>query len=174
MTDGARREPAGSPESGARLRAILSAWLLAGTLDITAALVYYGVRAGAKPMRLLQGIAAGLLGASAFQGGAATAALGLACHYFIALVWTVFFFRVASRVGFLARQRIVGGFLFGIFVSVVMSFVVLPASRVGPRPFDFSSFAIATVILILAIGLPVSLVIGRYLTSRARGRAPSA
>ncbi len=37
-------------------------------------------------MRILQSIASGLLGASAFQGGPQTAALGALLHFFIALV----------------------------------------------------------------------------------------
>jgi hypothetical protein len=39
-----------------------------GVLDITAALVVYGFF-GLKPVRLLQGIASGLLGPRAFSGG---------------------------------------------------------------------------------------------------------
>jgi hypothetical protein len=35
-------------------------------------------------MRLLQGIAAGVLGSRSFQGGLPTALLGLFCHFFIA------------------------------------------------------------------------------------------
>jgi hypothetical protein len=46
-------------------RAILWAGLAAGVLDITAAFVVYGAF-GARPMRILQGIAAGLLGPSSF------------------------------------------------------------------------------------------------------------
>ena len=54
------------------LRALLWAGFSCGLLDITAALVVYGFF-GAKPMRLLQGIASGLLGTKAFNGGVATA-----------------------------------------------------------------------------------------------------
>lgn len=64
------------------LLAILWAGLACGTLDISAALVVYGYF-GRRPLRLLQGIAAGLLGSRAFDGGMATAVLGLFCHFFI-------------------------------------------------------------------------------------------
>src|SRR2546425_922213 len=75
--------------------AVLWAGLACGVLDITAALVVYGYL-GAKPMRLLQGIASGLLGPKAFDGGLATALLGLLCHFVIAFgAATVYF--VASR-----------------------------------------------------------------------------
>ena len=54
--------------------AVLWAGFACGVLDITAAFVVYGFF-GAKPVPLLQGIASGLLGPKAFQGGLATALL---------------------------------------------------------------------------------------------------
>ena len=60
---------------------ILRAGLVSGALDITAALIVYA-RFGTLSVRLLQGIASGLLGQAAFQGGLATALLGLVCHFF--------------------------------------------------------------------------------------------
>jgi hypothetical protein len=47
---------------------ILRAGLVSGTLDITDALVFYGLR-GAKAIATLQSIASGLLGRAAFRGG---------------------------------------------------------------------------------------------------------
>ena len=73
------------------LLAVLWAGLACGVLDITAALVVYGYL-GLKPMRLLEGIASGLLGPKAFDGGLSTALLGLLCHFVIAYgAATVFF-----------------------------------------------------------------------------------
>jgi len=63
------------------LPAIFWGSVACGVLDITAALVVYGFF-GIKPLRLLQGIASGLLGRRAFDGGLATALLGLVCHFF--------------------------------------------------------------------------------------------
>src|SRR5260370_20316671 len=62
--------------------AILRAGLVAGVLDITAAIVVYAHVTHVVP--LLQGIASGILGRDAFTGGLATAALGLLCHFLIA------------------------------------------------------------------------------------------
>jgi hypothetical protein len=64
------------------LLAILWAGFTCGTLDISAALVVYRYF-GRPPMRLLQEIAAGVLGSRSFQGGLPTALLGLFCHFFI-------------------------------------------------------------------------------------------
>jgi len=65
------------------LLAILWGGLFCGVLDITAALMVYGYM-GAKPVRLLQGIAGGLLGPGTYGGGIVTALLGLLCHFVIA------------------------------------------------------------------------------------------
>ncbi|MGA7921522.1 MAG: hypothetical protein WCA38_17820 [Candidatus Acidiferrales bacterium] len=60
--------------------------LTCGVMDITAAFLVYGLVYGVRPVHLLQGIGAGLLGrVAAFQGGLATALLGLLCHFVIAL-----------------------------------------------------------------------------------------
>lgn len=156
------------PEShSGRLRtAVITGWLVAGTVDIVVAVVYYPLTAAVTPLGILQGIASGVLGPRAFTGGVATAALGLACHYLIALIWTGWFFLVYPRIPFLSRNRLLTAVLYGTFVSVVMRFVVLPLSRVAQRPFDLQFFVIATVILVFSIGLPLSVVAGRYYAQR--------
>ena len=59
------------------LTVILVAGLVCGTLDaLSASLV--SALFGATPVRVFQGIASGLRGRSAFQGGVSTALLGLA------------------------------------------------------------------------------------------------
>src|SRR5260370_15130730 len=78
------------------LLAILWGGLLCGVLDITAALVVYGSM-GAKPLRLLQGIAAGLLGQRTYNGGGATAFLGLLCPFVMAF---------SAPGGFVAASRL--------------------------------------------------------------------
>jgi len=51
-----------------RILAIVWGGLVCGVLDITAALVVYGYF-GLRPLRLLQGIAGGLLGPRTYGGG---------------------------------------------------------------------------------------------------------
>ena len=67
--------------SGGRPRAfdtIVYGGLTAGALDILYAFVFYGIRIGATPTRILQSVAGGLLGREAARaGGLKTAALGL-------------------------------------------------------------------------------------------------
>lgn len=149
--------PASNPPAAPHLRrAFLSAWLVAATADILVAVTYYPLTTAATPTGILQGIAAGVLGPASFAGGIATAALGLLCHYTIALIWTAIFFALYPRLALLRVSVPLTAILYGAFVSCAMSFVVLPLSRVAHRPFNASFFAVATLILMVTIGLPLA------------------
>src|SRR5882724_11345229 len=117
------------------LMGILWGGLACGVLDITAALVVYGYL-GAKPIPLLQGIAAGLLGPKAFQGGLATAMLGLLCHFVIALGAAAVYFAASRAVPALLQHVVASGALYGVAVYFFMSRIVLPLSAAAKRPFS--------------------------------------
>jgi hypothetical protein len=116
--------------------AILWGGFACGALDITAALVVYGYF-GLKPVRLLQGIAAGLLGARAFDGGFATASLGLLCHFFIAFSAAAVYFSLSRWARFLVEHAVLSGGLYGAAVYFFMQRVVLPLSAAVKYPFSF-------------------------------------
>jgi len=142
------------------LRAVVWAGFACGVLDITAALVVYGFF-GAKPVPLLQGIASGLLGPKAFQGGFATALLGLLCHFLIAFgAATVYF--VASRAVPIIEHAVVFGVLYGVAVYFFMNRIVLPLSAAAKRPFSMKFMIIGVVIHIFCVGLPISLSMRRF------------
>src|SRR6266699_4925017 len=88
------------------LPAILWAGLISGGLDITAALAVYGFF-GLKPVRLLQGIAGGLLGPRTFEGGLATAFLGLLCQFLIAFSAAAVYFAMSRGLPFLVEHAAV-------------------------------------------------------------------
>src|SRR5512146_3270726 len=90
------------------LTAILAAGLLCGVMDICAALLTWMPR-GASARIILQGIASGLLGPSAFHGGAATAVLGLFLHFFIAFSWATVFYLASRKLAFLTRRPFLSG-----------------------------------------------------------------
>src|SRR2546429_8011895 len=106
------------------LLAILWAGLIAGGLDITAAFAVYGYF-GLEPMRLLQGIAGGLLGPRTFEGGIATAALGLSCHFVIAFSAAGVYFAVSRGLRFLIEHAIASGALYGVAVYFFMNRIVV-------------------------------------------------
>jgi uncharacterized membrane protein len=130
-------------------------------MDITAALLVYA-HFGARSMRLLQGIASGLIGARAFSGGAATAALGLLCHFFIAFSAATTFFLVSRKIRFLTEHAIISGVLYGPIVYFFMQLVVLPLSAIGRRSSSLESIVVGVVIHIICIGLPIALLVRKY------------
>ena len=142
-------------------RAVLQAGLTCGGLDITAALVVYG-SFGLRPIRLLQGIAAGLLGRRAFEGGLATAFLGLLCHFLIAFSAAAVYVAMSRRFSFLVRHAVASGVLFGIAVYFFMNRVVVPLSAAVKYPFSVEGMIIGVVIHIFCVGLPISLTVRRY------------
>jgi len=85
--------------------AVLWAGFACGVLDITAALVVYGFF-GAKPVASATGIASGLLGPKAFNGGLATALLGLLCHFVIAFGAAAVYFVASRALPFLIQNAV--------------------------------------------------------------------
>jgi hypothetical protein len=145
------------------LKTILAAWLTAGCLDLLAAITVYSlIMKRVTTMRLLQGIARGALGNSAYEGGIATAMAGVGFHFTIALCFTVFYFLVFPYIPFLKKQRIVSGLLYGVFAWCVMNLVVLPTLQVASIPTKWDSIVRGAVILMFCIGLPISLIVSRY------------
>jgi hypothetical protein len=140
------------------VRPILAGGLLAGFLDIAAAFLVYGLR-GASPVRILQAISSGLLGAEAFEGGVATAALGLLLHFGIATGWTAVFFFLSRKLPWLSRKPIVAGAMYGVAVYFLMNLVVLPLSAVPPRP--FSPDFVILFVHIVCVGIPIALAVSR-------------
>lgn len=157
---------------------VLYGWLVAGTMDIAAAITYYPLTAHVRVIRILQSIASGVLGARAFQGGLRTAVLGLALHYLIAFIWTVVFFVAVRLMRPLLRHLIVTGAAYGVLVWAVMNVIVLPLSNVRHAPFNPSAAIVAAALLILCVGMPLAGIIGRHERARpgdamaARAAAP--
>jgi hypothetical protein len=142
---------------------ILFAGLVAGTLDISDALIFYYIRSNVAPMRLLQGIASGVLGKQAFSGGWGTAALGLALHFLIATIWAALFILAARSLPVLRRYAIPCGIAYGCVVYVVMNYVVVPLSRShGTPPHATVPLINAIAALVFCIGIPIALINKRF------------
>ena len=139
---------------------MLLAWLVAGTLDITYAIIMWGPVFGKiTAAQLLQGISSVLIGKDALTGGMATALLGLAMHYGISLAWTLIYFFIFPRLPFLARNKWISGMLYGVFVWAMMSLVILPL--VTGRAWHYSTMAFIKNIapMVLLFGPAIALII---------------
>jgi hypothetical protein len=148
------------PKSNA-LRAIFWGGFACGALDITVALVVYGYF-GLMPIRLLQGIAVGLLGTRAFDGGIPTAALGLFCQFVIAFSATSVFYAMSRAASFLVEHAVVSGVLYGVAVYFFMQRIVLPLSHAVKYAFSLKFMIIGIVIHIFCVGLPIALSVRRF------------
>lgn len=141
----------------APLYAVLLGGSIAGALDIVFAICFAAYQ-GATPVRLLQTVASGLLGSAAFAGGLPVAALGLALHFAISLLWAGVFLLLALRLPALALPRpLLSGILFGALVFLVMRLVVLPLSAF-PYPVSFKPLASVLDLLshMLLFGAPIA------------------
>lgn len=144
-----------------RLGFVLAGGLVAGTLDITYACVFWWLKRGVPAQRILQSVAAGLLGGASFEGGAATAALGLALHYFIALSMSAAYFLLAGRWPALSRRPFAWGAGYGLFLYLFMSRVVVPLSAAGPGSRDPLWIGLSVAVHVFLIGVPIALCAGR-------------
>jgi hypothetical protein len=146
---------------------ILVTGLIAGTLDITGAILNYIIPNYRDPIIIFKFIASALLGAgAAFTGGWWVPVLGLFLHYLIATIWTALFFLTYLKINKIVPNKFVAGVLYGLFVWLIMNRVVLPLTLVPKFPFNLRSAAIGAAILIVAIGLPISIRATKYYATR--------
>jgi hypothetical protein len=151
-----------SSERPALWKVIFGATLLVGTLDISDALIFYGLQ-GAAPIRIPQGIASGVFGRASFGMGYRSALLGLLFHYFIAFS-AVTVYLLASRKLPLARHPLLYGTLFGAALYLVMNYLVLPTSKIGLRPTPpLIPLINGIAALIVCVGIPLAFIARRYI-----------
>jgi len=143
-------------------KTILIATLIAGTLDALAAVINYTINGGKFPSKIFQYIASGVVGQQAFTGGISMTILGIIFHYSIAFAFTLFFFLIYPRLKILSKNKILTAVAYGIFVWLVMNLIVIPTSNINAFPSDIKQGLVGAVILIVAIGLPLSFIISKY------------
>ncbi len=159
MTTG---HPTGHKEPSSPTKVILLAGILAGVLDLTAALITGWLR-GTRPVRILHAIASGVLGASSYKAGFKAAALGVALHFVIALGAATVFYIASRRIKFLFDHPVICGLAYGVAVYFFMNLVVLPLSAVTFKvSFTFATLAIGLLVHMFCVGLPISLVTKQF------------
>jgi hypothetical protein len=136
---------------------VLGGALIAGTLDIVYAWAFWRLKAGVSMTRILQSIAAGLLGRNSFEGGAATALLGLGLHFFIATTMAFCYYVVSGHWRLLVQRPLLWGAAYGILLYAIMNAIVLPLSAAGPGPRDRLWVVLTIVVHMAFIGIPIAL-----------------
>ena len=154
-------------------RGLLWGTVLCGLLDITAACLHASLARGTEPVRLLQGVAGALLGRAAYDGGYATALLGLGLHFGVALSMTALFLALCRAWPELLRRPAVVAPLYGLTVFCLMNFGVLPVLSwtrslylhtpvVFPGPMGWPQ----AVIHVVCVGGPIVFTVRRWMTPR--------
>ena len=145
-----------------RLHPVLIGSLAVAVLDGIEPVIFYALR-GVHPMRVFQGIAAGLLGRESFNGGVPTMVLGMGLHLFIASVIVTLYWLASRRWKALAERPVPYGILYGLVVYAVMTFIVVPLSAAGsgiriPPPVMLANGIFAH---LFCVGLPTAFAVGR-------------
>jgi uncharacterized membrane protein YagU involved in acid resistance len=142
----------------------------AALLDIINACAFWYLYGATPPARILQAIAAGLLGKGAFSGGAATAALGLALHFLIAFGMAAVYWLACRRWPALITRPVAAGLAYGIGTWAAMNYVVVPLSRATPPPYIPAWFVDGILAHLLLVGLLLAFT-ARWSAQRAARRA---
>jgi hypothetical protein len=135
-------------------RLVVTGGVVAGTFDIVYACVFWAIKRGVVPQRILQRVASGLLGEASLTGGWATAALGLVCHYVIAISMAVTYYLVARRWPALWQRPLLYGAAYGLLLYGIMNYVVVPLSAAGPSSKDPLWIGMSIAVHALLIGIP--------------------
>lgn len=150
------------PASNPVLRNILLGGFCAGLVDFLYPTIST-VMAGGSWMRPWKGVASGLFGKAAHEGGLGMVAIGIVSHFFICFVAAALLYFIASRVKWLPRQWIVLGILYGIAFLAVMNYVILPLSAIGRGIYPLETLHVTAFVHILVVGWPTAFFVSRAL-----------
>jgi hypothetical protein len=138
--------------------------LIAGTLDILAALIIYDlILQKTTSIKILQSIASGIFKKEAYSGGSQMALYGLLLHYLIALTFAWFYFTIYPYFKLLKKNTLLSGILYGIFVWIVMNLLILPTvfPALPEKHLDFP-LILSILILIFCIGIPIAFITRKH------------
>jgi hypothetical protein len=162
----------GETSPGAELtpfRAILFGAGVVGGVDFAYATVFLVLK-GRPWYRAWQGVASAVLGRGSFEGGYATALLGVGLHFTVATC-IVSVYVIASRWVLVLRQRtVLCGLLYGVLAFFIMNLVVIPLTRIGPQPLVWSAFTVGGLLVHTLLLGPAA----AYFAGRVGSNAPSA
>lgn len=139
--------------------AVFVGGVIVGLLDLAYAILVYSPR---KPIAIPQTVASGILGKSAYQGGAKTAALGVLLHFVIALGAAAVYYLASRSLPFLIHRAILSGLIYGGLVYLFMHVVVLPLSAVPHGHLPWIYKACEFVEHWFCVGLPIALSVRHY------------
>ena len=103
-----------------------------------------------------KGVASGLLGQAARDGGMEMVVLGAALHWFICISAAFILYFIVSRMKFLPRHWLVLAVIHGIAVLLTMNYVILPLSQIGRGIYPLDKLHIHAFWHIVLVGIPTA------------------
>jgi hypothetical protein len=143
-------------------KTIIAAGLLAGVLDGTAAVISTYIAIGKGFETVFRFVASGVFGSAAFQGSSAMIAAGVLFHMSIAMIWAIILFYIYPLLKGFGTKRVLVGLVYGMFVWLCMNLIVVPLSNTPKFPFRLVGAMKGMAIIMVCIGLPLGLIIGKY------------
>jgi hypothetical protein len=110
-----------------------------------------------------KGVATGLLGQTARDGGTEMAILGIALHFFICISAAFILYFVVRSVRFLPRHWVPLAIIHGLAVLLTMNYVIVPLSQIGIVLYPFKTLYINAFWHIVLVGLPTGFFVSRAL-----------
>jgi hypothetical protein len=144
------------------IAAILLTWLMAGTFDGIAVILWAAYYTHTISLEVFRNVASGVFGNMAMTGGEIMVVLGILLHYFIALCFTVVWFLSYPLFNSILRYKVIIAIFYGIATWAIMEFVVKPLSNVPKHPLQPTIAITGCVILVFTIGLTITLMAHAY------------
>ena len=151
--------------------AILFTGLIAGTVDALFAIGSFVISNHANPVIIFWYIASGAIHSeppirvllTAHAGTQALYAVaGVLFHYLIAYAFIALLFIIYPMLKNVLRNNFVIALVYGVFVWLVMNYIVLPLAFNGQMPAYTLKTILAVLYLVIAIGLVGAVFAGRY------------
>lgn len=156
-------------KKGAAVAAIALGTLLVGSLDLAYAVVVYSPH---QPILIPQTIASGVLGAPSYDGGLASAWLGILLQYVIAFGISTVYYLASRRLTFLVQRPVPWGMFYGAAVYCVMHGLVVPLSAAPHHALSRAFIVTEFIEHWFFVGLPVALSVSFFsAASRSSGTA---
>ena len=140
--------------------------LLGGFLAGLADFIYPTVKAlmaGNPWFKPWKGVASGLLGQAARDGGVEMAILGALLHFFICISAAFILYFVVKNVKFLPRHWVPLAIIHGLAVLVAMNYVIVPLSQIGIVLYPLKTLHISAFWHIVLVGIPTAFFVSRAL-----------
>jgi hypothetical protein len=141
-------------------RGIVLGGLISGAIDLVYASAL-GLFQRGSVLLPWKGVASGLIGVAARNGGAGIALLGVALHFVITFGAAALLSLILWRLPWFAKRPLITGVLFGFGFLLVMNYVILPLSAIGRPIYVGRGFLTAILGHVIMMGLPIAWFVSR-------------